>query len=261
MAFLLLVDVYNKACENSEGQFRDLTIGLLALVMSMQLKLRLGKSAFRQALIVIFFCLFSGHAKAQVGILTNWERDIAAFEKQARQNPPPKHEVVFVGSSSIRFWELAKSFPSMDVINRGFGGSQLADSVRYAPRIVVPYEPRIVVLYAGDNDLAFGKSPEQVSADFQAFTRRVLDKLPKTKIVVLSIKPSPLRSRLWEKMRKANALIADHCKSDERLLYLDVSNALLGPDGKPRSEYFRIDGLHLNEKGYEVWTAILKPHL
>jgi lysophospholipase L1-like esterase len=190
-----------------------------------------------------------------------WEKDIAAFERQDRAKPPPKNAVVFVGSSSIRFWDVAKSFPGMDAINRGFGGSQLADSVRFAPRIVVPYEPRIVVLYAGDNDLAFGKSPEQVAADFEAFTRVVLGKLPKTKLIFLSIKPSPLRSRLTEKVHKANALIEAYCKTDQRLLYIDVGTALLGSDGKPRKELFRRDGLHLNEKGYEVWNGILKPHL
>jgi lysophospholipase L1-like esterase len=149
----------------------------------------------------------------------------------------------------------------VDAINRGFGGSELADSVRFAPRIVVPYEPRIVVLYAGDNDLAFGKSPEQVAADFEAFTRLVLGRLPKTKIIFLSIKPSPLRSRLTEKMHKANAHIEAQCKSDQRLLYVDVGSALLGSNGKPRKDLFRWDGLHLNEKGYEVWNGILRPYL
>src|SRR5690242_4123501 len=100
---------------------------------------------------------------------SRWEKDIAAFEKSDRDRPPPKNAVLFVGSSSIRLWDLAKSFPDVPTINRGFGGSQLADSVHFAPRIVLPYEPRVVVLYAGDNDLAAGKTPEQVHADFRAF--------------------------------------------------------------------------------------------
>jgi lysophospholipase L1-like esterase len=156
---------------------------------------------------------------------------------------------------------VAKSFPGMDVINRGFGGSELADSVYFAPRIVLPYEPRTVVLYAGDNDLASGKTPEQVAADFREFTRIVLAKLPKARIVYISIKPSPSRWKLVDKSRQANELIAAHCKSDERLVYVDVTAAMLGADGKPKAELFRGDGLHLNAKGYEIWASLLKPHL
>jgi lysophospholipase L1-like esterase len=149
----------------------------------------------------------------------------------------------------------------MDVINRGFGGSHLADSVHFAPRIVLPYEPRTVVLYAGDNDLAAGKTPEQVAADFQAFTRVVHDRLPKTRIVYLSIKPSLARWSLLDKGKKANDLIAEQCKKDDRLKFVDVGTALLGSDGKPRRELFRQDGLHLNDEGYAVWAKVVKPHL
>jgi lysophospholipase L1-like esterase len=190
-----------------------------------------------------------------------WEKAIATFEDKDRQSPPPHNAIVFVGSSSIRFWDLAKSFAGMEAINRGFGGSQLADSVHFAPRIVLPFEPRTVVLYAGDNDLAAGKTPEQVAADFQAFTRVVFDRLPKTRIIYLSIKASPYRWKLVEQGRKANDLIAEQCKSDKRLTYLDVSTALLDGDGKPRRELFRSDGLHLNDKGYELWAKLLKPYL
>jgi lysophospholipase L1-like esterase len=190
-----------------------------------------------------------------------WEKSIVAFEEKDKANPPPHHAVLFVGSSSILFWDVAKSFPGMDVINRGFGGSELADSVHFAPRIVLPYEPRTVVLYAGDNDLASGKTPEQVAADFREFTRVVLAKLPKTRIVNISIKPSPSRWKLVDKSRQANDLIAAHCNSDERLVYVDVTAAMLGADGKPKAELFRGDGLHLNAKGYEIWASLLKPHL
>ncbi len=190
-----------------------------------------------------------------------WEKDIAAFERQDQQKPPPKHGVVFVGSSSIRLWDLHKSFPDLDAINRGFGGSQLADSVHFAPRIVLKYEPRLVVLYAGDNDIAAGKSPERVAEDFQDFVQEVHGRLPKTRIAYLAIKPSILRRPLWDKMRKANALIEAACKKDDRLVFIDVATPMLGADGKPRAELFRKDGLHLNAKGYALWASILKPYL
>jgi lysophospholipase L1-like esterase len=192
---------------------------------------------------------------------SRWEKDIAAFEQQDKDNPPPKHAILFVGSSSIRRWDLAKSFPDLDVINRGFGGSQLADSVHFAPRIVLKHEPRLVVLYAGDNDIAAGKSPEQVADDFDGFVQAVHDKLPKTRILYLSIKPSIKRWQLVDKMRKANSLIEARCKQDDWLRYIDVATPLLGDDGKPRAELFVEDGLHLNDKGYALWASVLKPQL
>lgn len=190
-----------------------------------------------------------------------WEKAIAAFEQQDKDKPPPKNAILFAGSSSIRLWDVAKSFPGMDVVNRGFGGSVIADSVHFADRLILKHKPRIVVLYAGDNDIAGGKTPEQVLADFKAFVKAVHAGLPKTKIVYISIKPSIQRWRLIDTIRKANSLIEATCKQDERLLYLDVVKPMLGDDGKPRPELFVADGLHMNAKGYELWTSLLKPHL
>ena len=192
---------------------------------------------------------------------SRWEKAIAAFEQQDKKQPPPKDPVVFVGSSSIRFWDLAKSFPDLPAINRGFGGSELADSVHFAARIVLKYEPRLIVLYAGDNDIATAKTPEHVCSDFQSFARVIHDKLPKSRIIYLSIKPSPLRWGSIDRIRKTNALIEAECKKNDRLLYLDVATPMLGNDGKPRRELFGVDGLHLNAKGYALWAERLKPYL
>jgi hypothetical protein len=185
-------------------------------------------------------------AEKEKADFARWEKDIAAFERRDKDKPPPKNAVLFVGSSSIRLWDLSKSFPEMATINRGFGGSRMADSAYFAPRIVLAYEPRVIVLYAGDNDIAGGKKPEQVCADFQDFVRTVHKKLPKTRIVYLSIKPSIQRWRLIEPMRKANALIKAECEKGDFLRYLDVAAPMLGRDGKPRAELFAKDGLHLN---------------
>ncbi len=190
-----------------------------------------------------------------------WEKDIQAFEQRDKDKPAPKDAVLFAGSSSIRQWDVAKSFPDLEVVNRGFGGSQIADSTHFAARIILPHRPRAVVLYAGDNDLAAGKAPEQVLADFQAFVRAVHKELPKTKVLFLAVKPSPKREKLMDAQRKANGLIEAFCKQDERLLYVDVFTPMLDKDGKPRPELFVKDMLHLNEEGYRLWTALLKPHL
>jgi lysophospholipase L1-like esterase len=190
-----------------------------------------------------------------------WEPAIRAFEAQDRKHPSIPGGIVFVGSSSIRLWKLAESFPGVEALNRGFGGSQLADSVRYADRIVIPYKPRLVVLYAGDNDLAAGKSPEQVSDDSHQFVAKVHAALPKTRILYIGIKPSLSRWKLIDKIRDANRRIKDFAATDPRLVFIDVEQSILGPDGKPRPELFQPDGLHLNATGYRVWAELVRPYL
>jgi lysophospholipase L1-like esterase len=190
-----------------------------------------------------------------------WDRDIRAFEERDRQSPPAPGGIVFVGSSSIRLWDLAASFPDLPAVNRGFGGSQLADSVRFAPRIVIPHRPRTIVLYAGDNDIASGKSPHEVARDFRSFVALVLGALPQARIVYISIKPSVARWHLSGRMREANDRIRAACSEDARLRFVDVWPAMLGADGKPRPELLVEDGLHLNPEGYRIWADLVRPHL
>ena len=193
---------------------------------------------------------------------TKWEKEIAAYEASDKTNPPPHDAALFIGSSSIRLWKtLAEDFQEYKVINRGFGGSQIIDSVAFADRIAIPYKPRMILLYAGDNDIAAGKSPEEVLADFKAFARKVRPRLSETKVAFISIKPSPSRWEFAEKIKAANRLIEDFCRQDERLIYIDVFNPMLGADGKPRPELFVEDMLHLNLKGYALWTALIRPRL
>ena len=195
------------------------------------------------------------------GTANQWENAIRAFEEQNKKTTTPKQAILFAGSSSIRLWNLSKCFPGLPTINRGFGGSQIADSVQFAPRIIIPREPKTIVFYAGDNDIAAGKSPETVLADFKAFVQLVHSRLPQTRIIFISIKPSIQRWQLVGKMREANALIHAFIKNDKRLAYLDIGPSMLGADGKPRAELFAKDGLHLNDEGYRLWTSLLLPLL
>src|SRR5882762_2255584 len=143
-------------------------------------------------ILVLLVFVFAPTTNAQQSTENKWEPEIQQFEKSDKKNPPPKGAVLFVGSSSIRMWKsLAQDFPGIEVINRGFGGSEIADSTFYVDRIVIPYRPKIVILYAGDNDLANVKTPQQVFGDYKAFVSRVQRKLPATKIAFISIKPSP----------------------------------------------------------------------
>lgn len=199
--------------------------------------------------------------KQDKSAFARWEADVAAFEKQDLANPPPKQAILFVGGSSIRLWDLPSSFPGLEVINRGFGGSQIADSAHFADRLILKHQPRLVVVYAGDNDLAAGKEPMQLQADFQALVAAIHKQLPKTRIAFIAIKPSLDRWHLFAEQQKANALIEAYCKKDERLSFIDVVKPMLGEDGKPRPELFVMDGLHLNPKGYALWTALVKPFL
>jgi lysophospholipase L1-like esterase len=165
-----------------------------------------------------------------------------------------------VGSSSIRVWpDLKADFPNIDVLQRGFGGSTLDEVDQYAPRIVLPYCPRLIVLYAGDNDLAEGRTPEQILADFKTFVGLVRPPMPKTKIVFVSIKPSTARVALLGKMREANALVRNYIATDPSLTYVDVFTPMLGPTGVPRGELFQSDGLHMNAQGYAIWRGLLQP--
>lgn len=190
-----------------------------------------------------------------------WEEQITAFEAKDRLQPPPQRGILFIGSSSIRGWKLDDYFADLPVINRGFGGSQIADSTHFADRIITPYKPRIVVLYAGDNDIAKGKSPERVTADYRAFVKTVHSALPKTRIVFIAIKPSISRWKLVDDMRRANASVKSIADKDDRLVFVDIDKPMIGQDGQPRKELFRDDGLHLNAAGYKLWASLVKPHL
>jgi lysophospholipase L1-like esterase len=193
-----------------------------------------------------------------------WEPSIRAFESQDRLAPPRSGAIVFTGSSSIARWRtLANDMNPLYVINRGFGGSQLSDVDRYAWRIVLPYHPRAVVLYAGDNDMAgrFGKSPERVLRDFHTFVEIVHSGLPEAWIYYVSIKPSISRERVWPKMRAANQIIEAFAQTQARVEFIDISAAMLDPQGRPRSDLLESDGLHPNSKCYALWTSIIKPRL
>jgi lysophospholipase L1-like esterase len=192
---------------------------------------------------------------------TRFESNVAAYEAADKTSPPPKGEILFVGSSTIQRWDTARYFPDLKIINRGISGSELDDALRYVDRIVLPYEPRLIVVYAGDNDISAGWISEQVAVVFERFTRAVHAKLPQTKILFIAIKPSILRWTQIDRMRSANAIIRAYCERDDRLGFIDFDTLMLGWDEKPRPELFVQDGLHLSPQGYQLWTTVLRPYL
>ena len=191
-----------------------------------------------------------------------WEKDIRAFETADKTNPPPQDAILFVGSSSIRLWtNLAQAFPGHKVFRRGFGGSELSDSAAFMDRIVTPYKPKLVLLYAGDNDIASGKSPEQVLGDFKTFAGRIHTALPDTRIAYIAIKPCPAREKYLDRVKATNRLIRGYSASDNRLLFVDVFTPMLTKEGRPRADLCIKDGLHPNAQCYELWATILRPVL
>jgi lysophospholipase L1-like esterase len=202
----------------------------------------------------------AGTVPAQGQTVERWEQEVAAFEAADRISPPPRGEIVFVGSSTIRLWDLASSFPDLKTINRGIVSSEMSDAVRLVDRLVTPYAPRIVVVYAGDNDI-MGVTSEQITINFERFVRAVHARLPATRILYIGIKPSLLRWSQVDRMRLANDAIERFCERDDRLGFVDFDHALLGWDEKPRPELYVEDGLHLNAAGYQILTALVRPYL
>lgn len=191
-----------------------------------------------------------------------WAADMTRFAEQDTAHPPPAAPVVFTGSSSIRMWTtLAEDFPGLPVLNRGFGGSQVRDSVWYADQVAIRYQPRRIVLYAGDNDINAGRTPQQVSSDFRAFVARIRRDLPEVPIVVLSIKPSLSRLAQLPRQREANALLKADAAALSGVTFVDIATPMLDADGKPRAELFGEDGLHMNRRGYDIWRTVVAPYL
>ncbi|MFM9068948.1 MAG: amidohydrolase family protein [Planctomycetota bacterium] len=190
-----------------------------------------------------------------------WEKTIQDFERQDQATPPQPGAILFCGSSSIVRWNLAESFPEQRIVARGFGGSHLSDVLHYARRIILPHRPQVLVVYAGDNDLASGVSPAHVAQNFRDLTRLIHQELPATKIICIGIKASLERWPLADKIRAANQLLEQHCSFDSRLAFVDVFTPMLDSDGRPQATLLADDRLHLSAAGYQLWTKLLTPVL
>jgi lysophospholipase L1-like esterase len=191
-----------------------------------------------------------------------WRASLEGFAAQDKLTAPLPGGVLFVGSSSIRLWnDMESAFQSTAIIKRGFGGSLMRDCTRYVEQLVLPYRPRLVVVYAGDNDLAEGRTPADVLASYTEFVERVREALPDTRIAYLSIKPSPLRAALMPLAQRTNQLIATYSAQAANLDFIDVYSKMLDAEGRPRRELFLADALHLNPQGYAIWRSVIAQHL
>jgi hypothetical protein len=188
--------------------------------------------------------------------------DVRAFVEADRVASPAPGGILFIGSSSIRLWTtLADDMAPLRVLRRGFGGAHLMHVIHEMKRIVVPYAPRAVVLYAGDNDIAYGRSAEAVAAEFREFAEAVHSALPETDVWYLSMKPTTTQAAFWPEMSRGNRQIAAIASDDPHLHFIDADPVLLTAEGKVNAELLRFDGIHLNDKGYAAWTSLIKPVL
>lgn len=192
-----------------------------------------------------------------------WKAELAAFAASDQRRMPPAGSILFVGSSTIRMWQgLEQTFPEQGpVIRRGVGGSRLQEWVEFVPDLVLPYQPRQIVLYAGENDLVEGFGPMDLLGAFVAFVRRVRLQMPEVPIAYVSIKPSPSRMAQVEAMREANLLIQTFVLGEAKLDYVELHAAMLDNDGQPRLELYQRDKLHLTRDGYGLWRQVISAHL
>ena len=192
-----------------------------------------------------------------------FEDAVQAFEAQDQKTSPQAGAVLCIGSSSMRFWHdsIRQDLEPLTVIPRGFGGSTMHDLVHFTDRIVIPYTPRAILVYEGDNDIAHGVSPEVVRDTFRVFVAKVHVALPQTRIYMIAIKPSISRFVIWPEMVRANDLLKEVCAESELLTFIDIATPMLNADGRPKPEIFVDDDLHMNTGGYVIWRDTIRPVL
>ena len=206
-------------------------------------------------LIFVCFYLFLNY----VSVAQNFLSEIKAFEKEDSIAMPLPNDILLVGSSSFRIWkEFKEDLAGFSVINRGFGGSQMSDVNFYFERIVTKYRPKLIVVYEGDNDLNAGKSPETVLTDYQTFAQKVKEQLPQTRVIFMSVRPSLARIKLKNEQAIFNKSIKKYCKQNKRFYYMDIQKEFYLSNGELMTDIFLEDKLHLNKKGYEIWTKALR---
>lgn len=207
---------------------------------------------------VNFLCL---KAFAQATYKRN--NEIEAFKKRDSISPSAKNSILFIGSSSFTNWKtLEKTFAPYQAINRGFGGSTLMDAIYYVNDLVGPYQPRQIVIYSGENDIAYANVPaDTVLNRFQTLFTLIRQKLPLVPVAYISIKPSPSRAKFQQTVTESNKLIKKYLRKQQKTAFIDVYRRMLDKKKQLRPELYVADQLHMNEQGYQIWTKAIKPHL
>ncbi len=209
---------------------------------------------------IVFFLVSSALSAQTIG---KYEKEIINFERADSIDPPKKQQVLFVGSSSIRLWaDFLERFKDYAVINRGFGGAELSDITRYAQRIIIPYRPSKVFIYAGDNDFGRNRSAGEVFEKFMELYKLLTTELPTTRFYFISVKPSPKRLKFLSQMESFNQKVKNFIQEHScNWVFIDVYHSMLEEDGSPKADLFRPDNIHLNNKGYDIWEKLIRMHM
>jgi lysophospholipase L1-like esterase len=189
--------------------------------------------------------------------------DIAKFVEQDKATPPPKNGLLIAGSSSARYWiTAAEDFKPYPVINRGFGGSKTTEVLATMDRIALPYHPRLVIYFAGTNDLAGGSKAEDVLENIRQYVERLRKENPKTGFVIMAGLKSPKRKPHWAEFDKFNDLLQKFCAAGKNLYYVDHNKVMNKPNGEAIAAYYREEGdsaLHANAAGYAEIVKLVRP--
>lgn len=223
---------------------------------------KLRQTLQRSLITLATFATLTHIANNDDVVESRWEPVIQRFEAADKVNPPQKDAILFTGSSSIVLWRsLTDDMAPLTVLNRGFGGSQMFELNMFRDRIVTSYEPRAVLVYEGDNDVAAGKQPDEIVAEYRDFVDHLSVHLPDTDVYFIAVKPSVLRAHLWPTMVEVNNLLQDLADEHDHVRFLDTSTPMLNEDGAVKPDLLVEDGLHMNANGYAIWTDVIRPVL
>lgn len=224
--------------------------------------LPLQRRGIKGEALILFFLLLANILYAQQN--PPFWNEVQNFKKQDSVQAPPQHAILFVGSSSFTKWtDVQNYFPGYPIINRGFGGSSLTDVIRYENDVIFKYDPKQIVIYCGENDIAGSETVtgQTVFERFKQLFNDIRKKYSNVPIIYISMKPSPSRWSMKDRMMEGNKLIEDFLKTKKKTVFVNVWNAMLGADGKPMPDIFIEDNLHMNAKGYAIWQKKLQPLL
>jgi len=222
-----------------------------------------GAYGLMQAFLLLTLLLIPAALSAQTPPAdpARFADEVAALVARDAAEQLPQNGILFIGSSNIRKWPLKTAFPTLTLINNGFGGSQVTDSTFYFDKLVLPFHPKLIVFHAGGNDTAAGRTPAEVAADVEDFIKKVHTELPETKIIYIGLFPAPSRWELQDKFHETTRLITAMIHRDRKVTFLNPEKPLLSAEGSIRPELYESDRLHLNAQGYAIMTKLIAPYI
>jgi lysophospholipase L1-like esterase len=201
-------------------------------------------------------------APAPVDLAKRFAERVAAYEAGDQATPPPANAILLAGDSQFDRWKTVREdLPGYTLINRGIDSFRTDDLIQCADRLIVAYKPRLVVLHVGGNDLTRGKTPEQLLADTQTLIGKIRAGLPGVKIAWSSTTPGPGRWEQAAKRKAANALVKAWAATQKDVVFIDLWDAMLTPDGQPREDLWVADRVHPNHAGYLIRAKLTIPVL